>query len=125
MTSRTRVVVCGSSLYMVSLAAGLEADPQVEVVRAHFPPEQLCESLRQLAPAAVALDLADTPVDLPVALLREHPGTLLLGMDPTSDSLLVLSGHHTHALTVADLVAIIIRRAAAEAASRPEPTNEG
>ncbi len=121
MPPNTRVIVCGSSLYMASLAAGLHANPRLDVTRVAaslFDPD----CLRDLDADVIAFDLAELPVDLPVALLRERPNLLLLGMDPTSDELFVLSGHHAQALSVADLVAIIIRPAAAEAASHPEET---
>ena len=67
----------------------------------------------------VAFDLAEIPVDLPVTLLREWPGLLLLGLDPTSDELLVLSGHPEQAVNVADLVKIISRQRPADSDINP------
>ena len=107
MTPKTRVAVCGSSLYMASLAAGLKANPALDVIRIPVVPSDLPARLRDLAPAVVVIDLDQIAVDLPLALLRQHPGLLLLGMDPTSDELLVLSGHSALALSIADLVNLI------------------
>jgi hypothetical protein len=120
MNARVRVAVCGTSLYMVSVAAALETDPRIEVVRANVAPEQLLERLRELAPAAVALDLADTPADLPLALVRDQPGTLLLGMDPGSNDLLLFAGRQATALGLDDFVNIIAGRAAPDAARLPQ-----
>ena len=107
MTSQTRVVVCGSSLYMASLAAGLKANPALDVERILTVSPALPEYLRDLGPAAVAIDLGEAPAELLVALLRQCPGLLLLGVDPTSNDLLVLAGGNASALSVADLANII------------------
>ena len=107
MTSQTRVVVCGSSLYMASLAAGLKATSALDVERILTVSPALPEYLRDLGPAAVAIDLGEAPAELLVALLRQCPGLLLLGVDPTSNDFLVLAGGTANALSVADLVNII------------------
>lgn len=111
----TRVIVCGSSLYMASLAAGLRANPGLHVTRIPAILPGIPDALREARAEVIAFDLAELPVDLPVTLLRKHPHLLLLGMDPTSQDLLVLSGHHAPVLSVADLVAIIAGRACADA----------
>lgn len=125
MTLKTRVIVCGSSVYMASLASGLQAASAFEVVRIPARPPDAPDFLCELEADVIAFDLAEIRVDLPVTLLRERPNLLMLGMDPTSDELLVLSGHHTHALSVADLVAIIMRRESAIASMRnPSDTKD-
>ena len=45
-----------------------------------------------------------------IALLRERPGLMLIGVDPDSDRLLLLSGHAEQVLSVADLVQVIHQR---------------
>jgi hypothetical protein len=122
MPTVTRVIVCGSSLYMASLAAGLRANPGFDVTRIPAILPGVPDSLRETPADVIAVDLAELPVDLPVTLLREHPNLLLLGMDPTSQDLLVLSGHHAPALSVADLVGIIAGRARAD--TGPVPASE-
>jgi hypothetical protein len=111
----TRIIVCGSSLYMASLEAGLRANPGFDVTRIPAILPGISEALRAARAEVIAFDLAELPVDLPVTVLREHPHLLLLGMDPTSQDLLVLSGHQASALSVADLVGIIAGRACADA----------
>jgi hypothetical protein len=111
MPSKTRVIVCGSSLYMASLAAGLGANPDLDVTRIPMSLAEAPDCLRASQANVIAVDLLELPIDLPMTLLRERPELLLLGMDPTSEELLVLSGHHADALSVADLVRIIAGRA--------------
>jgi hypothetical protein len=42
--------------------------------------------------------------------LRGQPGLLLIGVDPSSDEMLVLSSHPAQALSVVDLVKAIYQR---------------
>jgi hypothetical protein len=44
---------------------------------------------------------------LDVTILRDRPGLLLIGVDPSRDELLVLSSHPQQALSMSDLVEII------------------
>jgi hypothetical protein len=104
---RTRVVVYGSALHMAGMQASLKAEPDLEVlcVDPHAPTAG--QRLNELHPAVIAFDLTDPSLGLDVTLLREQPGLLLIGVDPSSDELLVLSCRPAQALCVADLVNVI------------------
>lgn len=106
-----RIAVYGSSLYMASLAASLKACPDLEIVRIPAASEALTAHFRDLAPTVVAIDLDEAPAELPISLLRQIPGLLVLGVDPNSDDLLVLAGHSASALSATDLAQIIRERA--------------
>lgn len=99
-----RVAVCGSSLHMASLAASLQAHPDVVVLRMPGNPATLLPVLDELAPGVVALDLDETPGDLAMSLLRDRPGLVLVGVDPSSDKMLVLSGREERPVSVAELL---------------------
>ena len=107
MEIRTRVVVYGSSLSMAGIAASLKANQSLEVVCVdpHSPTAR--QTLSELNPAAIAFDLSDPPASLDVTLLCEKPGVLLIGVDPASDEILVLSGRLQRALSVSHLVHVI------------------
>lgn len=107
MEIRTRVVVYGSSLHMAGIAASLKVDQSLEVVCVdpHSPTAR--QSLSELDPAVITFDLSDPSTSVDVSLLREKPGVLLIGVDPASDDILVLSGCPQQALSVSDLVHII------------------
>ncbi len=107
MTLKTRVAVCGSSLYMAGLAASLQANPNVEVVRIPANTVALSEALDELALAAVAFDLDEIPGDLAISLLRNRPGLTLIGADPSSDRLLLLSGRQEQPVSAAELLQAI------------------
>lgn len=107
MASTMRVVVCGNSLPMAALAASLQASPDVAVVRVAANPAALARSLAELAPAMVAFDLGEMPGDLAIALLRDRPELILIGVDPASDRMLVLSGREERPVSAAELLQAI------------------
>ncbi len=107
--TRTRVVVYGSSVHMAGIAVSLKADQNLEVVCVDPHSPSARRSLSELSPAAIAFDLIDPPPSLDVGLLHEHPGLLLIGVDPNSNELLVLSSQQKRAVAVVDLLKVIQR----------------
>ena len=107
MEKRTRVVVYGSSLHMAGIQASLKVEPDLEVVCVDPHAPMAGQRLNELHPAAIAFDLTDPSLGLDVTLLREQPSLLLIGVDPSSDELLVLSSHPSQALSASDLVNVI------------------
>jgi hypothetical protein len=58
----------------------------------------------------VLFDLAADQPGFVASLLYKHPGLLLIGIDPSSDHLLVLSCHVAVAPSMADLVELISQK---------------
>jgi hypothetical protein len=106
-TPKFRVAVCGSSLYMAGLAASLQANPDVDVLRIPANPAALSQGLDELAPAVVAFDLGEMPGDLVLSLLRDRPELTLVGVDPSSDRMLLLSGREEQPVSAAELLQAI------------------
>ena len=119
MPPKIRVVVCGSSLYMAGLAASLQANPDVDVSRIAANTAALTQSLDEFAPAAVAFDLGEMPGDLAISLLRDRTDLTLIGVDPSSDRMLLLSGRHEQPVSAAELLQAITR------GPRPTPVEGG
>ena len=107
MKKRMQVVVYGNSLSMAGIAATLRVDAGLEVVRIDPHSPTLLQQLAELDPAVIAFDLGDPSSGLDVRLLRERPGLLLVGVDPASDELLLLSSQQERAVAVADLLSVI------------------
>jgi len=110
MNHKIRVAVCGSSLTMAGLAASLQANQDLDVVRIPAITAALAQGPGEQAPTVIAFDLAEVTGNLAIALLRERPGLMLIGVDLDSDKLLLLSGHAEQVLSVADLVKVIHQR---------------
>jgi hypothetical protein len=92
---------------MAGIATSLKniADLEVVCIDPHSPADR--EALKKLDPTAIAFDLTDPTIGLDISLLRERPGLLLIGVDPSCDELLVMSCHTPRALSIADLVEVL------------------
>ena len=107
MRERRRVAVYGSSLNMAGIAASLIADPTLEVLCVSPDAPTVWGSLDENDLSAIVFDLTDPSLKLDVAVLRDRPGLLLIGVDPSKDEILVLSSRPEQVLSVADLVKVI------------------
>ena len=107
MEIRTRVVVYGSFLHMAGITTSLKEDQSLEVVCVNPRSPTAQQSLSELDPAVLVFDLSDPPASVDPTLLRQTSGVLLIGVDPESDEILVLSGHPKQARSVSDLVHVI------------------
>jgi len=107
MEKRKRVAVYGTSLNMAGIVASLKADTTLEVLCVNLDSPNARQSLDENDVVAIVFDLSDPPLLLDVTLLRDRPGLLLIGVDPSRDEMLVLSSHPEQALSMADLVSVI------------------
>lgn len=110
MEKRRKVAVCDNSLHMAGIVAGLKADTTLDVVGVNLDSPDARQSLDKNDLAAIVFDLSDPPLHLDVTLLRDRPGLLLIGVDPSRDEVLVLSSQAAQALSMADLVNVIHQR---------------
>ena len=108
MEKRTQVVVYGGSLHMAGIAASLKAEIALEVVCVNPQSPTARQRLNELDPAVIVFDLSNPPQNLDVTLLRERPEFVWIGVHPSSDKMLVLSGRQEQSLSVADLVQVIV-----------------
>lgn len=106
-----RVVIYGNSLNMAGIAASLKADARLEVVcfDPHDPSARI--RLEETAATAIAYDLNDPPSELDLKLMRGQPDLLLVGVDPSSDEVLILSGQLTRVLSGRQLAELISNHA--------------
>ncbi|MCU0508290.1 MAG: hypothetical protein MUC34_07800 [Anaerolineae bacterium] len=75
-----------------------QVDPDSPVAR---------QSLEDLAPDVIVLELDPATLELPLALLLERSGLLLVVLSPCCDDLLVLSGHRSQSTTAVDLMKVL------------------
>ena len=107
MEKRRRVAVYDNSLNMAGIVASLKADTTLEVVGVDLDSPNARGSLDENDLAAIVFDLSDPLLKLDVAVLRNRPGLLLIGVDPSKDEILVLSSRPEQVLSIADLVNVI------------------
>lgn len=107
MDKRTRVLVYGNTLNMAGIAASLKAEANLEIICVDPQNPTARQSLNELYPQAIIFDRSDPHSALDLALLREQPGLLLVGVDPSSDDALVLSGQLTRVLSGKELARLV------------------
>jgi hypothetical protein len=101
-----KVVLCGDSLVLAALRVSLAAHPALEVVSRGPASVAQLASAAALHPAAIIFDMLGSPREIPLALL-ERPNLLLIGIDPRTHELLILSGRRVAEPSTRDLADLI------------------
>jgi hypothetical protein len=101
---------------LAGIRAELEGHAQFRVLTVDPACPNAADMITGHHPRAVLFDLSAARFDFAVALLRNRPDLLLIGVDPSSDHLLVMRGESTQALSLTDLTALIDRDEAHSAA---------
>jgi hypothetical protein len=107
MAAMRRVLLYGNSLVVSTVGASLQDCGDLELVRVDPGSADTAARLRALAPTAVIFDRVTTRPDLVLALLGQLPQALLIGVNPSSDHVLVLSSRREWAVAPADLLHVI------------------
>lgn len=95
---------------MAGITASLRANLAVEVISLDPDVPGALQQIDEFTPTVMIFDRDTAPSNLVVSLLRKRPGLQLIGIDPSSNQLLVLSSHPTQALSVAELIEVINRK---------------
>ncbi len=100
-----RVVIWGTSVYLMSIEAGLAKLPGMEVVRLnpHLPGAEA--RILALSPDVVIVERSDNHADLARTLLSH--GLPLLELDASRNAVTVLSGRQVRASETEDLARVI------------------
>ena len=107
MAARKRVLVYGGSLNLAGLTACLKLDSDLDVLIVHPSKPNARQCLEAFNPETIIFDLTDPSTDLDLDLLKSRPNTLLIGVDPCSDDVLVLTGTRSRAVTADELAALV------------------
>jgi hypothetical protein len=99
-----RVVLYGSDLVVSTVGANLQERVGFQILQIDPLLPDALQRLDTVRPDVVLFDLAGTQPDFTVAVLRKHPGLLLIGVDLKTDKMLVMSGEESRLMTTDDLV---------------------
>lgn len=105
------VLVYGRCLNLAGVAACLKLDESLDVHLVDPLEHSARELLETFIPETIIYDLTDPPTDLDLALLGDRPGTQLIGVDPSSDDVLVLTGKRSRAVTAGELAQLVSAQA--------------
>ena len=103
MNNRTRVVVYGNTLSMAGIAASLKAEASLEILCVDPRDPTTRQTLNELDLQAIIYDRSDPHTVLDLSLMREQPGLLLVGVDPSSNEVLVLTSKRNKVMTASEL----------------------
>ncbi len=101
------VVLYGNSLFLAGIRTALKERTQLELVTIEPAGTNAVSLVSAHHPTAVVFDTCLAEPDFTLALLRERPEVLMVGVDPSSDVVLVLSARHEKPDLASDLVALI------------------
>jgi hypothetical protein len=105
MEQRQRIVLYGQSVVLGAVQASLRRYGQLEVIS--LAPSATAQELAAAAPDVILFDAGAGCAGPAFSLLHDRPELLLVGMDPSSEEMLVLSSYPAQVLSVADLVNVI------------------
>jgi ABC-type Fe3+-hydroxamate transport system substrate-binding protein len=106
------VVICGQSIFLLAIEAGLAALPEVEVVRvdSHLP--GVVDRIAALEPDVVVVERAGGEAELALELLGR--GLPVMEIDAAEGTLTILHGHRVPARGAEDLAHAVSSIAAVE-----------
>ncbi len=109
MSAGASLVFYGNSMFLAGIRAKLEHLTSLKLITVAADSPDAAAQVASCNPLAVLFDLAADQPQFVVSLLHRQPGLLLIGVDPSSDELLVLSCQPAVALNMSDLVEIMQR----------------
>ena len=102
---RKRLLLYGTSLILETVGAWLTRYPHLEIISLASPLAP--QELDALAPDVIIFDVDGVRPEAALALLETRPWLSLIGIDPSTDQMLVWSGQHSRATTMQDLAQAI------------------
>lgn len=101
------VLVYGKSLNLAGIAASLRLNANLDVRLIDPQDPHAKTKLAACVPQTIIYDLTDLPADLDLKLLQDQPDILLIGVDPSCDEVLVLTGQRSRVMTAGELASLV------------------
>jgi len=111
MPVRKKVLVYGGCLNLAGLTACLKQDSGLEVLIVHPGDQNATQCLETFNPETIIFDMTDPSTNVDLVLLKSRPHTLLIGVDPSSDHVLVLTGKRSRVVTANELAQLVSTQA--------------
>ena len=102
-----RIIICGESIYLMSIEAGLAALPEVEVERVTPGSPNLVEQMVDKQPDLIVIEGNSGNGDLALALLSR--GLSIVKIHPNSSQVTLLTGRRYPIAELQDMVHLIER----------------
>lgn len=112
MVNLKKVLVYGRSLNLAGITASLKLDGCLDVMFVNPQDPEARQCLVEFNPETIIFDLTDMPPDLDINLLSTKPDILLVGVDPSSNEVLVLTGKRNRVVSAVELAQLVSNHAA-------------
>ncbi len=100
-----RIIICGESIYLMSIQAGLAALPEVEVERVTHGSPNLVEQVMSKQPDLIVIEGNDGHGDLALVLLNQ--GLTIVEIHPNSSQVTLLTGRRHPVSELRDILKIL------------------
>lgn len=110
MKTKTLVALYGHDLVISTIGACLEQKPEFRVIRIEGALPDDLTRMDAPRPDVILFDLTSTQAHFGVSLMHRYPEIMLVGVDLTNHTMLVLSGASSRLSTIEDLVKTIGRQ---------------
>ena len=107
MENKRRIALYGSNLAMSIIRVSLQEKGEFQVQQIQGLLPDIFDKLKAPPPDVILFDLAAAQPHFAIPLLRNHPTIMLIGVDLSSNKMLVLFGEQSRLLTADDLVQVI------------------
>ncbi len=104
--TKPRLLFLGNSVFLAGMKADL-LSRQVEAITVEPDTRDAADIIRQQEPTAVIFDMSAGYLEVALSLLQNRPVMLLVGVTPSSNQVLLLSGQEVATLSVRDLFELV------------------
>lgn len=104
-----RVLLCGYSLFISSIQACLQDEPELTLQRVDPQPDHIRERITAWRPEVLILETALLQSSFSISLMHDFPQLKLIGLDIEDNRLVVFSGSASSMTTPKDLLGWIDR----------------
>ena len=112
MTLDSCLALHGNSVFLAGIKVELSRRLVFELITIEAGCPNIVPVIRARKPCALIFDQTTSQPEFSMSLLCERPGLLVIGLDPSSDEMLVLSNTPAQALSITDLVRVIHQKEA-------------
>ena len=102
-----RVLLYGSSVFLLSIEATLQQNPTLELAHVDAATTNLHDQLAVVKPTVIVFDRTMTTPESLLPLLLDQPALVLIGVDADSDEAMVFSNQSSSVSSAKDLSQLV------------------
>ncbi len=104
------LVLYGDSVFLAGIKAALKGYDALEPITLESGRSGICGHIQEMNPRAVLFDRFTAEPDVVLRLLCDRPNLVVIGVNASSDEIVILSVRKEHVSSIAELVNVIGQR---------------